>query len=140
MNNYRDYYNYVNNNYNQPVYTNNVNTGILDPYEGFVAGNMFPDLYNGYKINPVNLKPGNDQAKLLTYIDSLSFALNDINLYLDLNPDNGYAINLFNEYSRQKEAYLNEYQSKYGPLDMDSYVYGDSFTWIKSPWPWECGY
>ena len=44
-----DKYNYVNNNYNQPLYTENVSSiNLYDPYQGFIRGNMFPNLYNGY--------------------------------------------------------------------------------------------
>ena len=58
MKNYgvNDYYNYMNNNYNQPLYNqqsfNNMNkksSKLFDPYVGFISGNMFPDLYNAYK-------------------------------------------------------------------------------------------
>ena len=44
MNYYRDYYNYLNNNYNQPNYNQN-NVSLYEPYEGFIRGNMFKDLY-----------------------------------------------------------------------------------------------
>ena len=37
-----EYYNYVNNNYNQPTFTENANPSKLyDPYQGFIRGNMF---------------------------------------------------------------------------------------------------
>lgn len=35
MNDFRDYYNYKNNNYNQPTYEQNSNN-IIDPYQGFI--------------------------------------------------------------------------------------------------------
>lgn len=92
-----DYYNYVNNTYNQPLYNQSSNNKkILDPYNGFVRGNMFSDLYNGYKLNkPLDITPLNEQADMLTYIDSLCFALIDLNLYLDLYPNDSKIIELF---------------------------------------------
>ena len=43
----KDYYNYANNNYNQPLYNQNIqDKQIYDPYNGFIRGNMFPELYN----------------------------------------------------------------------------------------------
>ena len=93
MKNYntQDYYNYMNNNYNQPLYNqqsfnniNNANSKLFDPYVGFISGNMFPDLYNAYKLSdPLEIEPMNEQAELLTYIDALCFACMDLNLYLD---------------------------------------------------------
>ena len=50
-NNINDYYNYKNNNYNKPIYTEDANSKKLyDPYNGFIKGNMFPNLYNSYKM------------------------------------------------------------------------------------------
>ena len=47
MNNYRDYYNYANNNYNLPLYNQDKSYHKLyEPYQGLIRGNMFPDLYN----------------------------------------------------------------------------------------------
>ena len=46
----KDYYNYVNNNYNQPSYNSqNENVNLYNPYQGYIRGNMFPNLYNTYK-------------------------------------------------------------------------------------------
>ena len=83
-----DYYNYENNNYNQPTYTKNENPASLyDPYNGFIRGNMFPSLYNEYKVKPIDIMPKSDKEALLLYVDALSFAAHDINLYLDVYPN-----------------------------------------------------
>ena len=128
-----DYYNYVNNTYNQPLYNQSSNNKkILDPYNGFVRGNMFSDLYNGYKLNkPLDITPLNEQADMLTYIDSLCFALIDLNLYLDLYPNDSKIIELFNSYRMEKDEITKEYESKYGPLTLNS----DSLN--KAPWAWD---
>ena len=115
MKNYgvNDYYNYMNNNYNQPLYNqqsfnnmNKVNSKLFDPYTGFISGNMFPDLYNAYKLsNPLEIEPMNEQAELLTNIDALCFACIDLNLYLDLYPEDKSAIELFKAYPKLKQFY-----------------------------------
>lgn len=138
MNNYKDYYNYINNSYNQPSYNQQNTNNIYDPYEGFIRGNLFPNLYNGYKISPLEIKPMNEQAELLTYIDSLSFALIDLNFYLDLNPDNKEALNLYNQYRIQCDEYKKSYEKKYGPLTLSSEATATyPWAWNKSPWPWQ---
>ena len=140
MNYYQDYYNYVNNNYNQPLYKNEDNLkGIYDPYNGFIRGNLFKDLYNSYKIsNPYNIEPMNEQAKLLTEIDSLCFALTDLNLYLDVNISDKDMIDLYNKFLEKKEEKLNEYQKKYGPITLNSKSLNNyPWSWDNSPWPWE---
>ena len=135
-----DYYNYVNNTYNQPLYNQSSNNKkILDPYNGFVRGNMFSDLYNGYKLNkPLDIMPLNEQADMLTYIDSLCFALIDLNLYLDLYPNDSKIIELFNSYRMEKDEITKEYESKYGPLTLNSDSLNKApWTWDNMPWPWE---
>ena len=147
MKNYgvNDYYNYMNNNYNQPLYNqqsfnnmNKVNSKLFDPYTGFISGNMFPDLYNAYRLsNPLEIEPMNEQAELLTNIDALCFACIDLNLYLDLYPEDKSAVELFNSYRVQKNNLMKEYENKYGPLVLTSDSL-DAFpwSWDNSPWPW----
>lgn len=135
-----DYYNYVNNTYNQPLYNQSSNNKkILDPYNGFIRGNMFSDLYNGYKLNkPLDITPLNEQADMLTYIDSLCFALIDLNLYLDLYPNDSKIIELFNSYRMEKDEITKEYESKYGPLTLNSDSLNKApWAWDNMPWPWE---
>ena len=135
-----DYYNYVNNTCNQPLYNQSSNNKkILDPYNGFVRGNMFSDLYNGYKLNkPLDITPLNEQADMLTYIDSLCFALIDLNLYLDLYPNDSKIIELFNSYRMEKDEITKEYESKYGPLTLNSDSLNKApWAWDNMPWPWE---
>jgi len=148
MKNYntQDYYNYMNNNYNQPLYNqqsfnvdNKKNSNLFDPYIGFISGNMFPDLYNSYKLsNPLEIEPMNEQAELLTYIDALSFATIDLGLYLDLYPDDKNIIQLFNKYREQKKQYKMEYEKKFGPLLLSSDALNAyPWAWDNTPWPWE---
>ena len=145
MNNYnidRGYYNYINNNYNIPTYEQNVGqNNMYDPYNGLIRGNMFPDLYNTYKIdNPIEIKPMNEQADMLTYIDSLCFACIDLGLYLDINPDDKNAIELYNMYRTNLGEYMVMYQNKYGPITKTSdSLNAYPWKWNDSPWPWEKG-
>lgn len=134
-----DYYNYKNNNYNKPLYTEDADANKLyDPFQGFIRGNMFPNLYNGYKVNPIEIKPANEQARMLTYLDSLSFAAHDINLYLDIYPNDNDMINLFNQYRMEANKLMEEYQNTYGPLLVNSNANKvKPWAWDNKPWPWE---
>lgn len=149
MNNYLNDYNYMNT-YNQNLSNNfqkqflnynegSINNSLYEPYQGFIRGNMFQKLFDPYKLKePYEIKPMNEQAEMLTYIDSLCFACTDLNLYLDVNPNDRNKIDLFNKYSLQKKELLEEYQRKFGPLLLNS----DSlntypWAWNDRPWPWE---
>lgn len=135
-----DYYNYNNNNYNQPLYKKDANPASLyDPYQGFIRGNMFPNLYNGYKLSqPLDLNPKTEKEQLLYYLDAITFAMIDINLYLDNYPDDKDMIILFNQYRIEADKLCQEYEKKYGPLMTDSSATNNyPWIWDNKPWPWE---
>lgn len=106
--------------------------------EGFLRGNMFANEYKPYKnYSYKKIIPQNKKEELLLDIMELSFAINDLNLYLDLNPYDNKMVELFNnlvEKSCQKEM---EYVKNYGSLEVIDNNSSDSFKWIKNPWPWE---
>ena len=110
---------------------------LYNPYEGYIRGNMFPQLYHQYKISkPFNIEPINEQAKLLTDIDVLTFSLIDLNLYLDIYNDDKYMIDLYNQYKKQLNELKNIYENKYGPLIQNDKS-TNTWNWEKGPWPWE---
>ena len=144
MNNYPNYnqgLNVPSNNYNfnKCNYLQKNPTNLYDSYAGFIRGNMFPDLYNTYKISkPFDIEPLNEQAERLTFIDSLCFACIDLNLYLDNFPNNKELSNLFRQYVEEKERAIKEYEQKYGPLFVDNSVdNSNNWRWNSIPWPWE---
>ena len=151
MNNYQNFknfdytnmYNNINNPYDNMLYNmlNNENKGdtLYDPYNGFIRGNLFKNLYDPYKKEePYEIKPMNEQADLLTEIDSLAFAMIDLNLILDIDPKKENAIKLYNQYREKKEKLTKDYEEKYGPITMDSNSLNTfPWAWIDMPWPWD---
>ena len=133
------YDNIFNNMMNNNENMNNKNTTLYDQYNGFIRGNLFKNLYDPYKREePYEIKPMNEQAKMLTDIDALGFAMVDLNLYLDVNPNNQDAIKLFNQYRKEKENLTKQYESKFGPITTDNDSL-DSYPWAWNdmPWPWD---
>lgn len=110
---------------------------ILEPMEGFLRGNMFKDEYVPYKnLTYFKLSSTSEKEKMLFHIMALSFAINDLNLYLDLHPDKKEIFSLFKKYVNEKEKLCKEYENTYGPLEITGTT-GQKFNWIDSPWPWE---
>lgn len=115
------------------------NARVLSPYEGFIRGNMFADLYDPYySTEPYQLTPQNEQEALLNKYRMFDFACTDIGLYLDTHPDDGEMIKLWNQYRKQADQWKKEYETRYGPLtqtgeNMNVYPW----AWNMSPWPWE---
>ena len=110
---------------------------LYDPYNAFIRGNLFPDLYNQFKISkPFEVEPMNEQADLLTRLDAYCFAAHELNLFLDTHPTNNAMINLFTEYTKKAKELQNEYENKYGPLFVDASK-TSPWAWNQTPWPWE---
>ena len=80
----------------------------------------------------------NEKAMLKKKIHEYDFALHELNLYLDLNPNDVTMLKLFNDYRERYIQLTKEYESKYGPLTIKSDSLNQTpFMWEKSPWPWE---
>ena len=78
---------------------------ILSPMEGFLRGNMFQDEYEPYKnLTYFKLNPKDEKEKLLYQVMAYSFAINDLNLYLDLHPEEKQVLDLFKKYVNKSEA------------------------------------
>ena len=147
MNNYPEFknFNYLNsfmNNDFDNVYkkdNSNVDNVLYDPYEGLIRGNLFKNLYVPYiSKEPYEIKPMNRQAEMLTKIDGLKFAMIDLNLYLDINPNETKYIDLFNKYREQHDSLLKNYESMYGPITINSDSLNTTpWSWDNMPWPWD---
>lgn len=112
---------------------------LYDPNEGFNKGNMFKNLYSKYKNYVYNLKVNNPKDELLYKIQMYSFALKDLNLYLDVYSEDRNMLKIFQEYKSKLEEYKNKYINEYGPLYSNNVNSTDKWTWINNPWPWDKG-
>lgn len=112
---------------------------ILDPKEGFTRGNLFRNLYDGYKnYMPQEINAQNEREALLNQWRQYNFALVELDLHLDTHPNDTNAIKLYNDYNNILKQIASKYESMYGPLTLDSsYLNNNSWSWINSPWPWE---
>lgn len=79
------------------------------------------------------------QSQLLQWINYVSFAVNDIILYLDTHPGDEEALNYFRHYKELRKQGLRAYADQYGPLTIDSAKVGNYWSWASQPWPWEGG-
>ena len=138
-----DWYNEFNNtfmdqNNNMPNIINKSNN-LIDPKMGFERGNLFNNLYNPYKNYKYReLKPQNNQEELLYEILKYNFAITELDLYLDINPNDSNMINTYNKYLEEKKKLCNMYEQNYGPLTLDGFNLGtNNWNWDRSPWPWE---
>lgn len=108
------------------------------PYEGYIRGNIFNDLYDQYKnYRPVKLVANNEQEEMLLNLDQLCFYAHELRLYLDNYPNDSEIIGLFNNYQQKANDALYNYEQIYGPISWNALSNMDSFGWENTTWPWE---
>ena len=116
------------------------NTSKLDlfnTYEGYLKGNAFRNEYIPYKNYQV-IKPSisSEKEEMLTNISEYSFMAHDLNLYLDIYPNNKEALEKFIQYRNKTNELITKYERKYGPLTISGDVnINTPFNWVNS-WPW----
>ena len=76
---------------------------------------------------------------LLQQINEVSFAVNDMLLYLDTHPEDERALRYFSDVSDRRSKLMSEYAEKYGPLTIDDAAVSNEtmWKWSQQPFPWE---
>lgn len=112
---------------------------VTDAYNN---GNLYSNLYSQYKnYKSTILKANNEKEQLLLELSRVAFAAHELNLYLDLYPNDESMLALFNDYRQEANSLLEQYESKYGPLNVSSDNMEKSpFAWENTSWPWEDRY
>lgn len=78
------------------------------------------------------------KKEMLDWINMVSFAVVEANLYLDTHPTDQTALAYFREYSGLRNQALVDYAALYGPLTIDTALgCRNSWEWVNEPWPWE---
>ena len=84
---------------------------ISEPYEGFIRGNIYRNLYDQYKnYKPNNLNSGSEQENMLNQWQQYNFVLEDLKLYLDVNPDNKNILDLYQKYLKIANDIKEQYE------------------------------
>lgn len=80
------------------------------------------------------------RRELLEWINIVSFAVDDVKLFLDTHPCCTEALEYFEEFKKQRTQALKEYAKCFGPLTIDTVSScSDYWSWINEPWPWQEG-
>ncbi len=79
------------------------------------------------------------RSQLLQQINEVSFAVNDIHLYLDTHPCDQAALSYFFQNNSRRRQLMEEYARAYGPLTIADAADSDSssWQWSEQPFPWE---
>ena len=118
---------------------NNTSISLFNPYEGYIKGNLFKNLYETYKnFKPKGINITSEQEEMLLNVNQLSFARHELNLLLDVYPNNKKVLDLFNKYLKMENTETKNYERRYGPLTINGEIsLNIPFNWENEKWPWE---
>lgn len=77
----------------------------------------------------------------MSQLSAVSFALNDLTLYLDTHPDCPKGIALFHQLLEKRLELLSQFAGDFYPLTQTSMATGNfdknQYGWSEGPMPWE---
>jgi len=77
----------------------------------------------------------------LRRLQEVQFALIELQLYLDMNPDDLRAVHQYNCLSDDLARLKHEVEMQRGPLMQYGFSKSPSrWVWTRTPWPWEIEY
>ncbi|MFD2371187.1 spore coat protein CotJB [Brevibacillus sp. GCM10020057] len=80
-------------------------------------------------------------GRTLRRLQEVQFALVELQLYLDMNPDDQRAAWQYKALSAQLAELRQAYEKGRGPLlQYGNSASPDRWTWHQTPWPWEIEY
>ena len=101
---------------------------------GLIRGTLYPGLDLPFmgKVNTQAL-----QKTHMTDLQALSFAIQELALYLDTHRDDREALELYRAYQQMYNNAKEQYGSKCGPLNHAMVTDSERYAWLDDPWPWE---
>lgn len=102
--------------------------------EALSKGTLFPGLDLPF-MNMVNT--GDLTGTPLGELMALDFVAHELNLYLDTHCDDAEAFEMYKKIAELAKSARERYVKLYGPLMPPDMLKSQSFTWLKSPWPWD---
>jgi spore coat protein JB len=63
--------------------------------------------------------------------------MHDLNLYLDVFPNDKEILSKFMEYENMYNDLLENYEKKYGPINVNNTLGTTPFNWVNTSFPWE---
>ena len=100
---------------------------------------MQANIYKPYKITNMGMPQAhNERERLLLEVQKYSFAMWDLNLYLNTHPTDRNVMKLYDTYREAYKEANARYENKYGSLIVSETNTSEGYwAWNKSPWPWE---
>ena len=111
----------------------NTNPPMYEPRKALIRGTLFCGLDLPF-MDMINKKE--QPVTPLTELQTLSFGIQELALYLDTHRDDKEALELYRTFQTMYKQGCEKYEEMYGPLTHNTIVNGD-YHWLDDPWPWE---
>lgn len=103
------------------------------PRKALIRGTLYP----GLDLPFMGLVNNTEQPVTpLTELQTMSFALQELALYLDTHRDDREALEVYRTMQKMYSQAREQYELVYGPLTHMSPT-GEEYKWLCEPWPWE---
>lgn len=77
------------------------------------------------------------KQELLMQINEVSFAMDELRLFLDTHPECEEALADFTDKMMRRAELCDKYTENYGPLDSYFINTDNGYTWNEGPMPWQ---
>ena len=109
------------------------NPPMYEPRKALVRGT----LYSGLDLPFMGMVNKNEKPVTpLTELQTMSFAIQELALYLDTHRDDQEALQLYRAFQEMYGQHREAYEKVCGPLTHMSMIDG-AYRWLDDPWPWE---
>lgn len=105
--------------------------------EALETGTLFPGLNLPFK-EAIQARTKLANTALVELM-ALSFAVDELGLYLTTHAQDQEALQLYWSYVQLLKEGQEKYQKMYGPLLQTDLTPEDGYAWLKDPWPWDFG-
>ena len=102
--------------------------------KGLIRGTLFPGLDLPF-MGMVNQKE--KPVTPLCELQVLSFAIQELALYLDTHREDQEALEVYQNYQKLYAHCREEYLRSHGPMNHMQDTDTKQYTWLNDPWPWE---
>ena len=77
------------------------------------------------------------REQLLNMVNEVSFAVDDIKLYLDTHPTDAHALAALKNALAERKAAVAAYEEAHGALTHDGLLASMDYDWVERPFPFE---
>lgn len=76
-------------------------------------------------------------SQLMRQLQEIDFGIVETALYLDAYPEHRQALEYYGQLIEERRRITEQYETQCGPLTVYGNQAQNTWSWVKTPWPWE---